>query len=70
MTAKGRWRSFLSRPKVGFVFYDLGGYADKALLRTIMSLLKQMTFLLELVICIFIRNIGDYGKNNGSFGFR
>ena len=47
----------------------LEGDANKALLHK-MVLLKQMTAILVLVICIFMRNNGDYGKNNGSFGFR
>jgi hypothetical protein len=47
----------------------LGGDANKAFLRK-MDLLKQMTAILVLVTCIFMRNTGDYGKNNGSFGFR
>ena len=47
----------------------LEGDADKTYLRK-MDLLKQMTAILVLVICIFMRNTSDYGKNNGSFGFR
>ncbi len=46
----------------------LEGDTEKTLLRK-MFLLKQMTAILVLVICIFMRNIGDYGKNNGSFRF-
>lgn len=47
----------------------LEGDADKAFLLK-MDVSKQMTDILVLVICIFMRNHGDYGKNNGSFGFR
>jgi len=47
----------------------LEGDAEKTYLRK-MDLLKQMTAVLVLVICIFMRIIGDYGKNNGSFGFQ
>jgi hypothetical protein len=53
---------------VGLAFMTLEGDANKAFMRKI-DLLKQMTAILVLVICIFMRNTGDYGKNNGSFRF-
>lgn len=60
-------RFFITQTR-DLAFMTLEGDANKTFLRK-MDLLKQMTAILVLVICIFMRNTGDYGKNNGSFRF-